>query len=259
MDFTDFPKLFFHRNRLRNTFDLHAHAFPPRAPPTMMFRDMKPELMALNEKWGAEIKAVKAPKGTPGAPWPVKVLRTIQQPEEANAWDVYELKVLLVVEGPELTDPPLSVEFPQVDLPAKVRAAAAAMVQEHWRAAVAAGTGSTPWCLEGAFAWCEANFVALLRAYGNGTVDSYLGTTPDGLTSIRRFTIVPPKDDEKEDDEKSEDEADLTPEQLEKLQIVAEKRKEQDRLRRIRDARKAEEAEIEAERKKLEAMDRRYV
>ena len=218
---------------------------------TGVFKDMKPELEELQQQWGPQLQAAKAPKGTPGAPWPVKVLLTIPQPKKAADWDVYELKVLLTVDGAGFEDPGVfKVICPQKDLPEVVRDAMAARIQEQWRGAIAAAAEAPRWRLKATLDWCEEQFGSLLRSVKECT-DSYIGVDGDGVT-MRRWTVIPPKEPEKE--ESSEDEVELTPEQIAQREKLIERRLEQDRQRRIREAREEEERAREAERKKQEAM-----
>lgn len=60
----------------------------PHHLPTMSFKELKPELMELQTAWGSQIQAAKAPKGTEGAPFPVKILLEMEQPPTCSHWDV---------------------------------------------------------------------------------------------------------------------------------------------------------------------------
>jgi hypothetical protein len=139
------------------------------------------------------VQAAKAPKGSEGAPFPVKVLLELGQPADCCGWDVEWLKVLLVVEGPELGADaealPLRVEFPQTDLPEDLRALMADVTLDHWRAAVAGAADGPRWRLQETLSWVSAHFDFLLRLMPE-CVDWYMGADANDV-SMRRYTITP--------------------------------------------------------------------
>jgi hypothetical protein len=159
----------------------------------MSFKELKPELMELQTTWGSQIQAAKAPKGTEGAPFPVKILLEMEQPAACSHWDVEWLKVLLIVDGPELVKEalPLRVEFPQLDLPLDMRELMAAMTLAQWKASIIAGStdGVALWHLQETLSWAQANFDTLLRVIPK-CVDWYMGADKNDV-SQRRYTITP--------------------------------------------------------------------
>jgi hypothetical protein len=237
----------------------------------MSFKELKPELMDLQTTWGSQIQAAKAPKGTEGAPFPVKVLLEMEQPPTCTHWDVEWLKVLLVIEGPELDtetpeDLPFKVEFPQTDLPSDVRMEMAAMTLDHWRESVANGTDAPRWRLQDTLSWVQNNFDKLLRVIPK-CVDWYMGEDKNGI-SQRRYTITPqvevvivptPELRKKDADDDSDcnsdaDEEGISPEEKERREAYNAKIAERERLKRIQEQREEEEYKREIARKKEEAM-----
>lgn len=242
----------------------------------MSFKELKPELMELQEIWGSQIQAAKAPKGAEGAPFPVKVLLELEQPPSCSHWDVEWLKVMLIVEGPELDtenmdDLPLRVEFPQTDLPHDVRQLMADMTLDHWKAAVTGSTGTARWCLQSTLVWVQDNFDKLLRVVPK-CVDWYMGEDRNGI-SQRRYTITPqvevvitPTAELKITTKKSsrKDDVDDVNSNAEEVGISAEEKArrednnakivEREKQRRIQEQREEEEYKREAARKREEAI-----
>jgi hypothetical protein len=158
----------------------------------MSFKDLKPELVELQTVFGTQLQAAKAPKGAEGAPFPVKVLLEIDQPLNCSHWDVTSIKVLLIIEGPELDSAklPFKVEFPQSDLPLKLRETMSLMTLAHWSVAVRGGAGTAPlWKLADTFRYVETNYDHLLRQVPE-VVDCYIGCDMNDV-SMRRYTITP--------------------------------------------------------------------
>mmetsp|Transcript_2920 Transcript_2920/g.5303 ORF Transcript_2920/g.5303 Transcript_2920/m.5303 type:complete len:301 (+) Transcript_2920:140-1042(+) len=236
----------------------------------MAFKELKPELMELQTTWGTQIQAAKTPKGTEGAPFPVKVLLEMEQPSTCSNWDVEWLKVLLVVEGPELdcedpADLPLKVEYPQTDLPSDVRKEMAIMTLEYWREAVAAASDAPRWRLQETLSWVQSNFDKLLRVIPQ-CVDWYMGEDKNGI-SQRRYTITPQvevviasapviKTGKKTDNDSDDSDSGevLSPEQRAKKEAYEAKLAESERLKKIQEQREEEEYKREIARKKEEAM-----
>lgn len=235
----------------------------------MAFKELKPELMDLQATWGSQIQAAKAPKGAEGAPFPVKVLLEMEQPPACSNWDVEWLKVLLVIEGPELdcedpADLPLKVEYPQTDLPSDVRREMAMMTLDQWRATVTAATNAPRWRLQETLSWVQTNYDKLLRVIPQ-CVDWYMGEDQSGI-SQRRYTITPQvevviapapviKSSQKTDESNNDsDSGELTPEQRAKREAYEAKIAESERLRKIQEQREEEEYKREIARKKEEAM-----
>jgi hypothetical protein len=242
----------------------------------MSFKDLKPELMELQTTWGSQVQAAKAPKGAEGAPFPVKVLLEMEQPASCSHWDVEWLKVLLIIEGPELdkedpNDLPIRVEFPQLDLPLDMRELMARMVQTEWKTAVAGSTEGPRWRLQQTLSWVQKNFDKLLRVIPT-YLDWYMGADKNDV-SQRRYTItIPPpvvvvtpapvlkKKEEEADSDDSDPEDGGLSEEDKKARREAYKamKAEQDRKRQIKEQQQEqqddEKAAAEQARRKEEGM-----
>lgn len=236
----------------------------------MTFKELKPELVELQNVWGSQLQAARAPKGADGAPFPVKVLLEMQQPPQYSYWDVEWLKVLLVIEGPDLEDPPLSVEFPEKDLPEEMREKMAALTLAEWKTAIAKGGHSEPrWHLQETLAWVQSHFDSLLRVMPE-LVDFYMGVDANDV-SQRRYTIVPPKKEEpnkvvevtrrkkkktivRDSDSEEDSEGGSEGDASEEDKVVAARLKELEKARREQACREAQLEQQEAERKKAAAM-----
>ena len=53
----------------------------------------------MKNRWNEEIKLMWT---RPPPPWPVRALRIIPQPEDAQMYDVEELRVRLIINGPDM-------------------------------------------------------------------------------------------------------------------------------------------------------------
>jgi hypothetical protein len=242
----------------------------------MSFKELKPELMELQTIWGTQIQAAKAPKGTEGAPFPVKVLLEMEQPPSCSHWDVEWLKVLFVIEGPELDaedpeDLPLRVEFPQHDLPQDVRELMADMTLSQWQSAVAGSTEGPRWRLQETLSWVQAHYDKLLRVIPK-CVDWYMGVDKNDV-SQRRYTITPQVEvviaptlvlkkkagakgegDDSDDGNSDAEEEGISEEEKARREAYKAKKLERDRLQLIKEQREEQQYQQEIARKREDAM-----
>ena len=187
------------------------------------------EVVAVKQRWGAEIKLQKAPKDAPGAPLPLCVARTIERPEAAYAFDVDDLTVKLWIEGLDLkaaaAQPPAvdvsdevgssaAAAMPDDGLPVRVEISGpvppalyprmATHVRNRWATELRARGTSHSWFLEKVLAWAEGAYIELLTL-DQSLVEEYEGVNDEGMT-IRRYTIAEPPPPKEEEEEDSDDE-----------------------------------------------------
>eukprot|EP00949_MAST-11_sp_MAST-11-sp1_P001901 g1901.t1 len=264
-------------------------AAPPRKG---AFKRLRPELAAAAEKFGSsQIRISKVPKGKPGAPWPVKIQRTVPQPKKAALYDVYELKVTLCIEGPGIlvgeegdaegkVEPQISVAMKKSELPEILTEKICQQIRARWMNFIhddqklPEQSRKGGWYIVKVLTWVEKHFVDLLQLIPK-LVDSYLCVDSVGASS-RRYAILPKlPGDNSSDSDADAAEGLVDPEDLvtiigedgeeivmskdaaARLEKDIERRLEADRRRRIREARELEQQRLENEKKKEEAMRRR--
>ena len=171
---------------------------------------LQAEVVAVKQRWAAEIKLVKAAKEVPTAPLPLAVSRTIEVPESAKLYDIDDLTVKLWVDSLEAIDPvPVRVEITSTTtLPSIMLTAIAAKVDARWRAELRARGAGKGFMLEKILAWAEGAFVDLIVAEPT-VVDPYEGVDENGMT-IRRYAFNEPAPEPVDvgDDDESEYETD---------------------------------------------------
>jgi len=182
----------------------------------------------------------------PPPPWPVRVSHVVSQPAP-YAFDVDEFKVILHVEGPDMSKLPVKVEIKQSDFPDIVCRRIEQEIVEKWKHVISkqlVGSATRCWFIERLLQWIDASFGDFLRLVPE-CVESYMGCDVKGAT-MRRFTIVAPK--KPEDDEPIvEIEVELTEEQKAKQAAILERR-----AQRRREA--AHKAACEADAKRQNAI-----
>mmetsp|Transcript_48686 Transcript_48686/g.83116 ORF Transcript_48686/g.83116 Transcript_48686/m.83116 type:complete len:281 (-) Transcript_48686:76-918(-) len=130
---------------------------------------------AAKEKWSEEVKVTQAKKDAPGFPYPMAVSRAIPRPEAAKSWEVWELKIKLILQSKPVSpgDPAdLKVEVSTDDssLPTRASEGMAAVVTKQWlkfqkRATAKADAGEKyVFCCSEAFEWAASNFVEILSS-----------------------------------------------------------------------------------------------
>ena len=160
---------------------------------TELKKALQQEVLAAKSRWGGAIKLSKAPAGTPTAPLPIGVERTIARPASAEAFDVDDLRVRLLIDGPSASAECVRVEVSGDALPAQLQAAAAARVAELWggiltKYSLAAPAAGGPFAIERVLAWCETKYTELLNLLPE-LVEGYDGVNEVGVT-IRRYCLV---------------------------------------------------------------------
>jgi hypothetical protein len=222
------------------------------------FKKIKLELQQMKSKWGDDFKPMWT---RPPPPWPVRALRIIRRTEEAEMYDVPDLRIRLVIQSPHLEQFPVNVEISNKHLPQRMQLSIAGTIKEKWIAELQKEQDlpehlRTGWQMDSIFQWCEQQYGALLRVAPE-FLESYFGSNDDGVT-IRRFAIVVPKKHEetktKEEQLNEEENEAIASAKLEALKLGEKLREEREREKRIKRAREAEVRAQEAERKKAEAM-----
>ena len=225
-----------------------------------VFKALKFELQQVKNRWNEEIKLMWT---RPPPPWPVRTLRIIPQPKDAEIYDVEELRVRLIINGPDMEQFPLDVEVPQKSLPKKLQSAISETIKKYWKEELAAELSlpehlRSGWQLEKVFAYAEKSYGSFLRLVPE-LLEAYFGTNSDGVT-IRRFAIVEPVKVDLEAERQKMEEANKKnerPKTAAEIKAIEDGKRlaaERDRQRRIEAARKLEQMKLEAERKKTEAM-----
>ena len=225
-----------------------------------VFKALKFELQQVKNRWNDEIKLMWT---RPPPPWPVRALRIIPQPEDADMYDVDELRVRLIITGPDMANFPLDVEVAQKSLPKKLQSAISEAIKKYWKEELAAELSlpehlRSGWQLEKIFTYAEKHYGNFLRLVPE-LLEAYFGTNSDGVT-IRRFAIVEPvqvdleAEKQKMEEAKKQKERPKTAAEIKAIEDGKRLAAERDRQRRIEAARKLEQMKLEAERKKTEAM-----
>ena len=176
---------------------------------------LQDEVVAVKQRWSAEVKLAKAAKDAPNYPLPIAVSRTIQRPEAADLYDVDELTVKLWVDSLEASEPaPVRVEVAGA-LPETLQKRVAAAVDERWRGELRARGSGKGFLLEKVLAWAEGAYTDLITLEPS-FVEAYEACDAEGRT-IRRYAIAEPPppaeekpidvgDDDSDDDESEEEE-----------------------------------------------------
>ncbi len=225
-----------------------------------VFKALKFEFQQIKSRWDSEIKLMW---NRPPPPWPARVLRIIPQTREAEMYDVDELRIRLIINGPNMEELPVEVEVAQKTIPKKLQDAISNNILNKWKEELT-NELSLPehlrsgWQLEKMLTYAEKNFGSFLRLVPE-FLEAYFGSNNDGVT-IRRFAIIEPvKEDleakkRKEEEDRKEKERPKTAAELKAIEDGKRLAAERDRQRRIEAARKLEQKKLEAERKKAEAM-----
>ena len=66
-----------------------------------VFKALKFEFQQIKSRWDSEIKLMW---NRPPPPWPARVLRIIPQTREAEMYDVDELRIRLIINGPNMEE-----------------------------------------------------------------------------------------------------------------------------------------------------------
>jgi len=143
---------------------------------------------ACKHKWGGEVKVTQPKQDKPGFPFPMAVHRAIPRTEAAKQWEIWELKVKLVLCGKPsqggqaegAVEEVLKVEVATDGvLPDEVSEAMGAAVLKEWarkrrkfakhqakKAALETQGGDAgptfDFCLTEVLEWCELNYVEIL-------------------------------------------------------------------------------------------------
>ena len=95
---------------------------------------LQAEVVAVKQRWAAEVKLLKAAKDVPTYPLPLAVARTVPRPPAADLYDVDELTIRLWVDSLEAREPaPVRVEIAGA-VPEALQRRIAEKVDERWRA-----------------------------------------------------------------------------------------------------------------------------
>lgn len=202
-------------------------------------KSLQEEVLSAKKRWGDAVKLSKAPASSPTAPLPISVARTIPRPAAAEMFDVAELTVRLLVDGPAAAPGCLRVEVRGDSYPPVLLEAMAARVLSLWEGIltkyeIAPPAAGGPFAVERILAWCETKFVDLLNLDPT-LIETYEGVNALGMT-IRRFTLAEPKptaegksegssereSEKKESDESSDGESDVEAERLMRIKLKAE-------------------------------------
>ncbi|KAL3932442.1 MAG: hypothetical protein SGPRY_000699 [Prymnesium sp.] len=174
-------------------------------------KELQAELMAVKKRWGEAIKLTKAKPDAPNAPLPVGVLRIIERPSDAFAYDVEELKIRLWIDGLDAKTLPIRVEAISL-VPQRLMDLISEHVLARWKAELQARGGSKGWLMEKVLGWCESAYLELITLEPS-FLETYEGCDDNGMT-IRRFAITEPPEpnaSESESEEESEEEVRLRP------------------------------------------------
>lgn len=160
------------------------------------------EMDKCKAKWGDEVEITKGGKGEP---WPVMCTRTIPQPETptASVWDVFDIPIMLVVEGNDIEAMPVTVSVPTDDFPIELKAAISEAVERKWKATLkdprAKGKG---WLIEMMFKQVEKTWVDMVGMVPE-CVDGYQTTDATGATYQRKVIVIREKEVELTDEERA--------------------------------------------------------
>ena len=169
-----------------------------------VFKALKFEFQQIKSRWGNQIKLMW---NRPPPPWPARVLRIIPQTKDAEMYDVDELRIRLIIKGPNMEDLPIEVEVAQKTLPKKLQVAISNNMLEKWKEELANELGlpehlRSGWQVEKMLAYAESNFGSFLRLVPE-FLEAYFGSNDDGVT-IRRFAIIEPVNEDINAKEKEE-------------------------------------------------------
>jgi len=168
-------------------------AAPPATKKKGVFKALKAELAQAKNKWGPSVKLFWK---TPGPPWPARITRIIERTEEAQAYDVEEIRVRLWFDSPHFEQLPVRVEVdPHKTLPKRLCRLIAKEILNHWTNELKIELSMpehlrSGWLVESTLEWCEAQYISLLQLEPT-MIESYLGFDNQGMTS-RRFTLIDP-------------------------------------------------------------------
>lgn len=220
---------------------------------------LQEEVVAVKQRWSAEVKLVKAAKDAPLYPLPLAVARAIPRPEAADLYDVDELTLKLWVDSLEAREPaPVRVEA-SADLPGPLLRKIEAAVEERWRAELRARGSGKGFLMEKLLGWAEGAFVDLIGLEPT-FLDTYEACDAEGRT-YRRYTIVEPPPapaepvDVADEEDVSDDDDDVDPNDIDarvagmtldpeaerKMRIKLKAEAEADRLYREQRRKEAEE------------------
>lgn len=159
---------------------------------------IKEEAKKLHDKYPGKVAFQKE-----GQPFPVAITRTIPAPAGAEAWDVFEIVVKMVIAGQNPNDCPVWVEIPMPSMPSKLTQKWAAELEKKWKATLkdprAKGKG---WLLDMVLKFAEKRYVEWLKLEPS-LIESYSTVDADDNT-IRRFTITKPTELTEEEKEQLE-------------------------------------------------------
>jgi hypothetical protein len=214
-------------------------------------KGLQTEVVAVKTRWTDQLKIVKAPAGSPTAPLPLAVARTIERPDgPASAYDVEEITVKLWIDALEAGEDgaaPVRVET-IAKVPDVLQQLMSSHIEERWRGELKARGVGNGWLLEKMLSWVEGAYVELLRLEPS-LVEVYDGVNDSGMT-IRRFAIAeppppPPTPPEKGSDEESSEE--------ELVEAMPQLNLEEERAQRIREKAEAEADRLWREQRRAEA------
>lgn len=214
-----------------------------------VFKALKMEFQNVKTKWGQQIKIFYSKP-----PFPARCTRTIPRTQEAQAYDVDELRVRLWFDSPDIEQLPVRVEVDsQKTLPKSLADLIASAIEKHWKKKLTAELElpehlRTGWLVQTILEWCETKYGKFLQL-DPSLLEGYLGFDDQGMTS-RRYTILV-KETEEVVEEVEEKKVELTKEEIAKNEERArrkalEKQKVDDRereLKRVEAGRKRAEAE----------------
>ena len=216
-----------------------------------VFKALKMEFQNVKTKWGQQIKIFYSKP-----PFPARCTRTIPRTQEAQAYDVDELRVRLWFDSPDIEQLPVRVEVDsQKTLPKSLADLIASAIEKHWKKKLTAELElpehlRTGWLVQTILEWCETKYGKFLQL-DPSLLEGYLGFDDQGMTS-RRYTILVKETEEVvEVEEVEEKKVELTKEEIANNEERArrkalEKQKVDDRereLKRVEAGRKRAEAE----------------
>lgn len=209
------------------------------------------EVMAVKTRWGDAVKLSKAKQDSPTYPLPIGVLRAVEQPEAAYAYDVEELKVRLWIEALDQASLPVRVEVAG-GVPDQLLKLMNAHIEARWKAELKARGAGNGWMLEKILAWCESAYVELLTLEPR-FVEMYQGVDDTGMT-IRRYSIALPPEEKAaeeaaaeeqaaEEEEEEKEEKPKTKEELEMMRQLRIKEKAAEEMEKVYKEQRRKEAE----------------
>ena len=124
-------------------------------------------------------------------------------------YDVDELRIRLIINGPNMEELPVEVEVAQKTIPKKLQDAISNNILNKWKEELT-NELSLPeqlrsgWQLEKMLTYAEKNFGSFLRLVPE-FLEAYFGSNNDGVT-IRRFAIIEPVKEDLEAKKRKEEE-----------------------------------------------------